>query len=646
MEVVPLIGDRGGLAEVIDNVIVFLLSGYGEALPEMIDHFLGGVIRNLVNEEIWQLSDSVAESTAPCNATFDMDNGNDDWRHQVKIFSMFSALVLSIIIGAVLTYLPLTSSQYDKKHPMDMEDDLTYPDEKQALLSDSTVVRVNAACSYDEPCLGANPLIPWFVRVGIPTLLLLLIAVYLSSNTSTGASVYMFLSTVGDNAIHQLPSLFRFSLWNSVKDMWVAKVYPLSILIMAFSGIWPYVKALLMLTAWLLPASVMSQKYREWVLMMLDALGKWSLIDAYVLTLMMVAFRFNLGFGAIVLDLIVVPEWGFYSFLAATMASLALTHIILAVHRRTMDPPVLRSFLSQKAEALCAHSFPLGGRKVRWTPFGMGLVAGLLVLTIILVVWGALVNSFVFEFGGLVSLLMKGIGEDTSVEYSLITVGSAITASAQNPDGAGVIMIEVVFFIFALAVPLLHLISLLVIWLVPLKPVAQRRAFVMAEVLNAWSALEVFVVSIIAALVEISQFAEFIIGGNCDPINNIMQNVPFFIDRLPADDLVCFSVNASLSSGCWILFTACITYILCRNIVMHICHATIEQRFDIARESAKRISRRSIKDNGPINYDVDEDADRVRAVVEVDMSEGTETCLYSTFVSLNLVRPVVMFENI
>lgn len=43
-----------------------------------------------------------------------------------------------------------------------------------------------------------------------------------------------------------------------------------------------------------LSAGRFAVKRRESFLMALDALGKWSLIDAYVLVLMMVAFHFHI----------------------------------------------------------------------------------------------------------------------------------------------------------------------------------------------------------------------------------------------------------------------------------------------------------------------------------------------------------------
>ena len=47
------------------------------------------------------------------------------------------------------------------------------------------------------------------------------------------------------------------------------------------------------------------------------------------------------------------------------------------------------------------------------------------------------------------------------------------------------------------------------------------QLMVLTEVCNAWSALDVFCVSIAAALLEIQQFAAFIVGDACDGINEV-----------------------------------------------------------------------------------------------------------------------------
>ena len=55
---------------------------------------------------------------------------------------------------------------------------------------------------------------------------------------------------------------------------WAAGVYPLSLLIALLSGLWPYVKLLLMLACWWAPASWLPPRRCELLLRVLDGLGK------------------------------------------------------------------------------------------------------------------------------------------------------------------------------------------------------------------------------------------------------------------------------------------------------------------------------------------------------------------------------------
>jgi hypothetical protein len=59
--------------------------------------------------------------------------------------------------------------------------------------------------------------------------------------------------------------------------------------------------------------------------------------------------------------------------------------------------------------------------------------------------------------------------------------------------------------------------------------------------------LDVFVVSIVASLLEIQQFAEFIVGDSCDEINKFLKE--YMDDQLEGDDK-CFDVIATLTKVC------------------------------------------------------------------------------------------------
>lgn len=78
----------------------------------------------------------------------------------------------------------------------------------------------------------------------MPIAILLTTLLFIWSNSSIGASVLLFLK-LGNNPASET-ELKKFGLVDTVFDMWRAGVYPLSLLIAAFSGIWPYGKLFLM----------------------------------------------------------------------------------------------------------------------------------------------------------------------------------------------------------------------------------------------------------------------------------------------------------------------------------------------------------------------------------------------------------------
>jgi len=315
--------------------------------------------------------------------------------------------------------------------------------------------------------------------------------------------------------------------------------------------------------------------------MFLDALGKWSLIDAYVLVLMLVAFQFRLAAPTessvdAEMNVYVEPQFGFNSFLGATCLSLTLSHIILAYHRSAIKDETTESIQPDDRTPLCKLAF-----RNRFSRIGPVLITTVLIVSLGLICFGAEIPSFRFSFKGLTRLLLEFLHQPTSKEYSIVSLGSSIASASPKPDSFGIRVIQLSFYMFALVVPIMHLVSLLILWHAPLSHMLQRRLFYLTEVLNAWSAIDVLVIAIIAALLEIEQFAQFIIGGRCDLINEAL----IALDKggvgasigLHGEDQ-CFDVMASLVTGCWILFSACIFYLSATYVVMRTCHFALVQR--------------------------------------------------------------------
>ncbi len=106
--------------------------------------------------------------------------------------------------------------------------------------------------------------------------------------------------------------------------------------------------------------------------------------------------------------------------------------------------------------------------------------------------------------------------------------------------------------------------------------------------LNAWSSLEVFVVAIMAAILEIRQFAAFIVGQKCDVIYELLRQ---YFSKYMNGDPKCFDLVATLDTGCWVLFTACIIYIIVGNLVMKKCHRTLLEHSKKTQEEMNSINK-------------------------------------------------------
>lgn len=149
--------------------------------------------------------------------------------------------------------------------------------------------------SQTQP-INATKSIPFHARVLVPSFLLVTILVFASANLSTGASVELNLewnyrTHIGwpvnkdlSKTLSYGPAyLFEFSLGNTVSEMYKAGVYILALLVLCWSGIWPYLKLVLLLFIWFASPRVLSHRTRGRMLVVFDSLGKWCLMDVFLM---------------------------------------------------------------------------------------------------------------------------------------------------------------------------------------------------------------------------------------------------------------------------------------------------------------------------------------------------------------------------
>jgi len=191
--------------------------------------------------------------------------------------------------------------------------------------------------------LFRNTDIPCIVRYTIPIVIFCNILFFLSGHLSLGATVNIEAEIAGEKFV--IEKFFEFSMARSTIDIWKAGGHELAILILVFSGIWPYTKLLLTLWLWFSSPSKMPIARRGSILLWLDCLAKWSMVDIFVLVISIAAFRISIespntsylpnAFYAI--EMMVIPLWGLYANMIAQLISQITSHVIIYYHRKTMS---------------------------------------------------------------------------------------------------------------------------------------------------------------------------------------------------------------------------------------------------------------------------------------------------------------------
>jgi hypothetical protein len=147
-----------------------------------------------------------------------------------------------------------------------------------------------------------NPNLSVYWRRGIPLYLLATLGLFLVSDIGSGVSAVTLLIPAEEDTVNeqQESTLLTVSIFSAVKELWHTGSYALTVFIVITSVVWPYVKLLLSLYAWMLPFS--SATKRERLISVIDCLDKWSFVDVVVFSEIVVAFRATIPLGGPVLE--------------------------------------------------------------------------------------------------------------------------------------------------------------------------------------------------------------------------------------------------------------------------------------------------------------------------------------------------------
>mmetsp|Transcript_19326 Transcript_19326/g.43433 ORF Transcript_19326/g.43433 Transcript_19326/m.43433 type:complete len:1035 (-) Transcript_19326:116-3220(-) len=407
--------------------------------------------------------------------------------------------------------------------------------------------------------------VPSALGVALPLMVLACTAFFICANFLLTAETYVALElrspeeNVESGMSLNVFQVMVYSLLFSIRKLYHEPTLRfLSIVLLIFSGILPYLKLVLMFLCWVCPTKVLSRLRRGAILLFLDQFGKYSLIDVFVLQFisggLYTVIRLNTdspvpGVPEPSVALRTRDEIGFFAFVMATVGSLIVGHVCLNCHQR--DPIVRLERLSAGSMSHALHgcgrqwlSLQEAGRLLRGRrQWHLGLLFSMAFLA---VAFGTTQKCFTVR-------LLSPLGEFAEASYSLITFAAAIPEVTLQPNAFSTRFSQGVFISFAILNIHIHMLLLLAVWFCRVKRRWLYFVNTLAQSLAAWSATDVVLISMVITLIELTT-SHFV-----DLPDNVMASLKALMGK-PLEADTGLKVDVVLEPG---------TYILAVGVVLH-----------------------------------------------------------------------------
>jgi len=166
-------------------------------------------------------------------------------------------------------------------------------------------------------------------------------------------------------------------------------------------------------------------------------------------------------------------------------------------------------------------------------------------------------------------------------KFSLFGVAALMMEQAKYlgkvEEYVGHLFLSVILVVTSLLVPVLMVVLLLVLWFIPLSIVPMRRFMLLYDILKAWQYSEVYLISIMVAVLQLSDVSGLLVNDFCASFQGALDGL-VNLGLISPDDAQCLYVRASIQPGVYVLFIASIFLFLLSKLVTKLSYAVHEDR--------------------------------------------------------------------
>ncbi|CAE7511083.1 unnamed protein product [Symbiodinium sp. CCMP2456] len=431
-------------------------------------------------------------------------------------------------------------------------------------------------CNYRRPCrcwyadaLCESTCVPRGLAVLLPFAIVACLFFLLGSNYLLMAQTFVNLEEA-PSYIWNAYAVMVYSLFYSINALYYeSDLQAMSWVLLCFSAILPYVKLILMMVSWILPSRFLPLRLRNFILVLMDDIGKFSLVDVFVVQFLSGVFHLEIagtspkpGSDPMRMVLRTNEELGFAAFVCATVVSLIIGHLCRHYHEKSVAYELsecssadveLQSQVATFDHPLSGPPTPANSSRFGWQEV---VVGPSLLVAFVLTLAGCSMTAFSVH----TRCVFGPLGQS---HFSLFQFAYGIPSFSEHPLAWPTLFNQFTFILFAIGVNFSQLILLLLLWYwrVPkLKHIDWRAV---AHCLGAWSALDVALISMIITMLELGA-SDFVHLWDSDKRKLSRR---FGIDvRGPEKGL---TVDVVLSSGTCLLFVAVLLQAWASRAALH-----------------------------------------------------------------------------
>jgi len=261
----------------------------GDAIQDFFDHLVNESSAKCPHSENYDPSASItaAEQLQNSPAAF----GFTDFTVRDSKSSYFN--IASSIFAAILLFLFIVGKLWIRrsnkkwKESLSPEGMLLLRRQKEKEREQEEVIDLHSTSLFQSPH------IPKKIRLMVPVVILLNIALYMGGHLGVISTVDVDVQLAGEE--FAIRKFLEFSFLRSTSTTYKNGGMEMSIMLWIFTGVWPYIKLVASLFLWLVPPKILSVKYRGKLLLWIDTLTKLSVIDIFTMILVLAVLLIYIG---------------------------------------------------------------------------------------------------------------------------------------------------------------------------------------------------------------------------------------------------------------------------------------------------------------------------------------------------------------